>query len=158
MRAIKPPIPTVDGIFGDRPDKQGTPPRPRSKPDRALLHFSWLSLSNVPEDELGTPCRCEFLIEVCRRQRPCTAQNFTNHRCASDGANTGTAAGRNHLHDPTCGTGGSISALDEVKRSGGRTPHPAPLRAGAIPLTASIAHAGSGAARVSMTSRYCAWG
>lgn len=121
MRAIESANPDLlDGIFGDAPWTN----RERL-PDETLKnlveHFSTqtLSVKNVPEDELGNAY--EYLIKKFADDSGHTAAEFYTNRTVVHlmtqllAPKTGES-----IYDPTCGTGGMlISALDEVKRSGG---------------------------------------
>lgn len=121
MRAIEAANPDrLDGIFGDAPWTNKA-----RLPDHTLKnlieHFSQhkLSLSNVPEDELGTGY--EFLIKKFADDSGHTAQEFyTNRTVVHLMVQILAPQPGETIYDPTCGTGGMlISALDEVKRSGG---------------------------------------
>ena len=121
MRAIESANPDMlDGIFGDAPWTN----RERF-PDETLKnlieHFSTqtLSVASVPEDELGNAY--EYLIKKFADDSGHTAAEFYTNRTVVHlmtqllSPQTGES-----IYDPTCGTGGMlISALDEVKRSGG---------------------------------------
>ena len=121
MRAIESANPDLlDGIFGDAPWTN----RERL-PDETLKnlieHFSTqtLSVANVPEDELGNAY--EYLIKKFADDSGHTAAEFYTNRTVVHLMTQLLApqAGES-IYDPTCGTGGMlISALDEVKRSGG---------------------------------------
>jgi type I restriction enzyme M protein len=121
MRAIEAANPDLlDGIFGDAPWTN----RERL-PDETLKdlieHFSTqtLSMANVPEDELGNAY--EYLIKKFADDSGHTAAEFYTNRTVVHLMTQLLApqAGES-IYDPTCGTGGMlISALDEVKRSGG---------------------------------------
>ena len=121
MRAIESANPALlDGIFGDAPWTN----RDRL-PDETLKnlieHFSTqtLSVANVPEDELGNAY--EYLIKKFADDSGHTAAEFYTNRTVVHLMTQLLApqAGES-IYDPTCGTGGMlISALDEVKRSGG---------------------------------------
>jgi type I restriction enzyme M protein len=121
MRAIESANPDLlDGIFGDAPWTN----RERL-PDETLKnlieHFSSqvLSVANVPEDELGNAY--EFLIKKFADDSGHTAAEFYTNRTVVH-LMTQLLAPQvgESIYDPTCGTGGMlISALDEVKRSGG---------------------------------------
>ncbi len=121
MRAIESANPALlDGIFGDAPWTN----RERL-PDETLKdlieHFSTqtLSVANVPEDELGNAY--EYLIKKFADDSGHTAAEFYTNRTVVHLMTQLLApqAGES-IYDPTCGTGGMlISALDEVKRSGG---------------------------------------
>lgn len=121
MRAIESANPDLlDGIFGDAPWTN----RERL-PDETLKnlieHFSThtLSVANVPEDELGNAY--EYLIKKFADDSGHTAAEFYTNRTVVH-LMTQLLAPKvgESIYDPTCGTGGMlISALDEVKRSGG---------------------------------------
>lgn len=121
MRAIETANPDLlDGIFGDAPWTN----RERL-PDETLKnlieHFSTqtLSVANVPEDELGNAY--EYLIKKFADDSGHTAAEFYTNRTVVHLMTQLLApqAGES-IYDPTCGTGGMlISALDEVRRSGG---------------------------------------
>ena len=121
MRAIESANPDLlDGIFGDAAWTN----RERL-PDETLKnlieHFSSqvLSLANVPEDELGNAY--EYLIKRFADDSGHTAAEFYTNRTVVH-LMTQLLAPKvgESVYDPTCGTGGMlISALDEVKRSGG---------------------------------------
>ena len=121
MRAIESANPhLLAGIFGDAPWTN----RERL-PDETLKnlieHFSTqtLSVANVPEDELGNAY--EYLIKKFADDSGHTAAEFYTNRTVVHLMTQLLApqAGES-IYDPTCGTGGMlISALDEVKRSGG---------------------------------------
>jgi type I restriction enzyme M protein len=121
MRTIETANPDLlDGIFGDAPWTN----RERL-PDETLKnlieHFSTqtLSVANVPEDELGNAY--EYLIKKFADDSGHTAAEFYTNRTVVHLMTQLLApqAGES-IYDPTCGTGGMlISALDEVKRSGG---------------------------------------
>lgn len=121
MRAIETANPDLlDGIFGDAAWTN----RERL-PDETLKnlieHFSTqtLSVANVPEDELGNAY--EYLIKKFADDSGHTAAEFYTNRTVVHLMTQLLApqAGES-IYDPTCGTGGMlISALDEVKRSGG---------------------------------------
>ena len=121
MRTIESANPDLlDGIFGDAPWTN----RERL-PDETLKnlieHFSTqtLSVANVPEDELGNAY--EYLIKKFADDSGHTAAEFYTNRTVVHLMTQLLApqAGES-IYDPTCGTGGMlISALDEVRRSGG---------------------------------------
>ncbi len=121
MRAIEAANPDrLDGIFGDAPwtNKERLPDATLKN---LLEHFSSqsLSLANVPEDELGNGY--EFLIKKFADDSGHTAQEFyTNRTVVHLMVQMLAPQPGESIYDPTCGTGGMlISALDEVKRSGG---------------------------------------
>jgi type I restriction enzyme M protein len=109
-----------DGIFGDAPwtNKERLPDHTLKN---LLEHFSkhTLSLTNVPEDELGNGY--EFLIKKFADDSGHTAQEFyTNRTVVHLMVQMLEPQPGERIYDPTCGTGGMlISALDEVKRKGG---------------------------------------
>ncbi|HEX5807548.1 MAG TPA: class I SAM-dependent DNA methyltransferase [Anaerolineales bacterium] len=110
----------LDGIFGDAPwTNKERLPDPTLK--NLLEHFSkhTLSLTNVPEDELGNGY--EFLIKKFADDSGHTAQEFyTNRTVVHLMVQMLEPKAGERIYDPTCGTGGMlISALDEVKRKGG---------------------------------------
>lgn len=121
LRAIEAANPgRFDGIFGDAPwtNKERLPDATLKN---LLEHFSSrsLSLTSVPEDELGNGY--EYLIKKFADDSGHTAQEFYTNRTVVHlmvqilGPKTGES-----IYDPTCGTGGMlISALAEVKRKGG---------------------------------------
>ncbi|WP_199769671.1 type I restriction-modification system subunit M [Aeromonas sp. ASNIH2] len=121
MRAIESANPEMlDGIFGD-----ASWTNRERLPDETLKnlieHFSTqtLSVANVPEDELGNAY--EYLIKKFADDSGHTAAEFYTNRTVVHLMTQLLApqAGES-IYDPTCGTGGMlISALDEVKRSGG---------------------------------------
>ena len=110
----------LDGIFGDAPwtNKERLPDHTLKN---LLEHFSkhTLSLTNVPEDELGNGY--EFLIKKFADDSGHTAQEFyTNRTVVHLMVQMLEPKDGERIYDPTCGTGGMlISALDEVKRKGG---------------------------------------
>ncbi len=121
MRAIEAANPDLlAGIFGDAPWTH----RERL-PDETLKnlieHFStqMLSVANVPEDELGNAY--EFLIKKFADDSGHTAAEFyTNRTVVHLMTQLLEPQPGESIYDPTCGTGGMlISALTEVKRSGG---------------------------------------
>ena len=121
MRAIESANPDMlDGIFGDAPWTN----RERL-PDETLKnlieHFSTqtLSVASVPEDELGNAY--EYLIKKFADDSGHTAAEFyTNRTVVHLMTQLLSPRPGESIYDPTCGTGGMlISALDEVKRSGG---------------------------------------
>lgn len=110
----------LDSIFGDAgwTNKERLPDATLKN---LLEHFSGrtLSLSAVPEDELGNGY--EFLIRKFADDSGHTAQEFyTNRTVVHLMAQLLDPQQGESIYDPTCGTGGMlISALDEVKRKGG---------------------------------------
>lgn len=121
MRSIEAANPDrLDGIFGDAPwtNKERLPDATLKN---LLEHFASqsLSLASVPEDELGNGY--EFLIKKFADDSGHTAQEFyTNRTVVHLMVQMLAPQPGETIYDPTCGTGGMlISALDEVKRSGG---------------------------------------
>jgi type I restriction enzyme M protein len=121
LRAIEAANPNkLDGIFGDAPwtNKERLPDHTLKN---LLEHFSQhvLSVANVPEDELGNAY--EFLIKKFADDSGHTAQEFyTNRTVVHLMVQMLDPQPGERIYDPTCGTGGMlISALDQVKRSGG---------------------------------------
>jgi len=110
----------LDGIFGDAhwTNKERLPDRTLKN---LLEHFSQhtLSIANVPEDELGNAY--EYLIKQFADDSGHTAQEFyTNRTVVHLMVQMLDPQPGERIYDPTCGTGGMlISALDQVKRSGG---------------------------------------
>jgi len=121
MRAIESSNPDLlEGIFGD-----ASWTNRERLPDETLKnlieHFSTqaLSVSNVPEDELGNAY--EYLIKKFADDSGHTAAEFYTNRTVVH-LMTQLLAPQvgESIYDPTCGTGGMlISTLTEVKRSGG---------------------------------------
>ena len=109
----------LDGIFGDAPwtNKERLPDHTLKN---FLEHFSKhsLSLSSVPEDELGNAY--EYLIKQFADDSGHTAQEFyTNRTVVHLMVQMLDPQPGERIYDPTCGTGGMlISALDQVRRSG----------------------------------------
>lgn len=121
FRAIESANPDrLDGIFGDAPwtNKERLPDHTLKN---LLEHFSQhtLSISNVPEDELGNAY--EYLIKQFADDSGHTAQEFyTNRTVVHLMVQMLDPKPGERIYDPTCGTGGMlISALDQVKRNGG---------------------------------------
>jgi type I restriction enzyme M protein len=110
----------LDGIFGDAPwtNKERLPDHTLKN---LLEQFSkhTLSLTSVPEDELGNAY--EYLIKEFADDSGHTAQEFyTNRTVVHLMVQMLDPQPGERIYDPTCGTGGMlISALDEVKRKGG---------------------------------------
>ena len=121
MRAIEAANPDMlAGIFGDAP-WTNRERLPDATLKNLIEHFSTrtLSVANVPEDELGNAY--EYLIKKFADDSGHTAAEFYTNRTVVHLMTQLLApkAGES-IYDPTCGTGGMlISALDEVKRSGG---------------------------------------
>ena len=120
MREIERANPRLAGVFGDAPWTNKD-----RLPDATLRdlveHYSGvtLSIANVPEDELGVAY--EFLIKKFADDSGHTAAEFyTNRTLVHLMTQMLDVQPGESVYDPTCGTGGMlISALDEVKRSGG---------------------------------------
>jgi type I restriction enzyme M protein len=110
----------LQGVFGNAPwtDKAQIPDATLKN---LIEHFSkhTLSLTNVPEDELGNGY--EYLIKQFADDSGHTAQEFyTNRTLVHLMAQMLEPKAGESIYDPTCGTGGMlISCLAEVKRSGG---------------------------------------
>lgn len=121
LRAIEAANPDrLDGVFGEAPwtNKERLPDATLKN---LLEHFSRqsLSLASVPEDELGNAY--EFLIKKFADDSGHTAQEFyTNRTVVHLMVQMLNPQPGERIYDPTCGTGGMlISALDQVKRTGG---------------------------------------
>ena len=112
----------LEGVFGNASwtDKAQMPD---STLKNLIEHFSkhTLSLTNVPEDELGNGY--EYLIKQFADDSGHTAQEFyTNRTLVHLMAQMLEPQAGESIYDPTCGTGGMlISCLAEVKRRGGDT-------------------------------------
>jgi type I restriction enzyme M protein len=110
----------LDGIFGDAPWTNKAR-LPDATLKNLLEHFSaqTLSLARIPEDELGVGY--EYLIKKFADDSGHTAQEFyTNRTVVHLMVQMLQPQAGESVYDPTCGTGGMlISALDEVRRSGG---------------------------------------
>ncbi len=112
----------LQGVFGNAAwTDKGQMPDETLK--NLIEHFSkhTLSLSNVPEDELGNGY--EYLIKQFADDSGHTAQEFyTNRTLVHLMAQMLEPQSGETIYDPTCGTGGMlISCLAEVKRRGGDT-------------------------------------
>jgi len=121
FRAIETANPErLNGIFGSASwtDKAQMPDETLKN---LIEHFSTqtLSLTNVPEDELGNGY--EYLIKQFADDSGHTAQEFyTNRTLVHLMAQMLEPKAGETIYDPTCGTGGMlISCLAEVKRQGG---------------------------------------
>ena len=112
----------LQGVFGNAPwtDKAQMPDATLKN---LIEHFSkhTLSLTNVPEDELGNGY--EYLIKQFADDSGHTAQEFyTNRTLVHLMAQMLEPKAGESIYDPTCGTVGMlISCLAEVKRRGGDT-------------------------------------
>jgi len=120
MRAIESANPdSLPGVFGDGDwgDKNLLPDSTLSD---LIEHFSTktLSVSNLPEDELGQGY--EFLIKMFADDSGHTAQEFyTIRNVVHLMAVKLEPKSRESIYDPTCGTGGMlISAAAELRRQG----------------------------------------
>ena len=123
FRAIEAANPQrLSGVFGNAAwtDKAQLPDETLKN---LIEHFSrqTLSLSAVPEDELGNGY--EYLIKQFADDSGHTAQEFyTNRTLVHLMAQVLEPQPGERIYDPTAGTGGMlISALAEVKRRGGDT-------------------------------------
>ena len=112
----------LQGVFGNAAwtDKAQIPDETLKN---LIEHFSHhtLSLTNVPEDELGNGY--EYLIKKFADDSGHTAQEFyTNRTLVHLMAQMLEPKAGETIYDPTCGTGGMlISCLAEAKRNGGDT-------------------------------------
>ncbi|MET0792528.1 MAG: class I SAM-dependent DNA methyltransferase, partial [Polyangiaceae bacterium] len=110
----------LDGIFGDA-QWTNKDRLPDATLKNLIEHLSShaLSLTNVPEDELGNGY--EFLIKKFADDSGHTAQEFyTNRTVVHLMVRMLDPKPGESIYDPTCGTGGMlISALSEVKRKRG---------------------------------------
>jgi type I restriction enzyme M protein len=119
MREIERENPRLYGVFGDAPwtNKERLP-------DSTLRdlaeHYSQvtLSISNVPEDELGVAY--EFLIKKFADDSGHTAAEFyTNRTLVHLMTQMLEIAPGDSIYDPTCGSGGMLlSAAGELRRQG----------------------------------------
>lgn len=119
MRSIERANARLNGVFGDAPwtNKERLP-------DATLLdlieHYSsvTLSITNVPEDELGVAY--EFLIKKFADDSGHTAAEFyTNRTVVHLMTQLLEIQPGESIYDPTCGTGGMLlSAADELRRQG----------------------------------------
>ena len=130
----------LKGVFGSAPwtDKAQMPDETLKN---LIEHFSSknLSLTNVPEDELGNGY--EYLIKQFADDSGHTAQEFyTNRTLVHLMAQMLEPKAGENIYDPTCGTGGMlISCLAEVKRNGGDSRTIGLYGQELINITASIA-------------------
>jgi len=112
----------LQGAFGNAAwtDKEQMPDETLKNLIEHLSEHS-LTLSNVPEDELGDGY--EYLIKQFADDSGHTAQEFyTNRTLVHLMAQMLEPRTGETIYDPTCGTGGMlISCLAEVKRNGGDT-------------------------------------
>jgi len=130
----------LQGVFGNASwtDKAQMPDETLKN---LIEHFSkhTLSLTNVPEDELGNGY--EYLIKQFADDSGHTAQEFyTNRTLVHLMAQMLEPKSGETIYDPTCGTGGMlISCLAEVKRNDGDTRTMALYGQELINITAAIA-------------------
>lgn len=120
MRAIESANPdTLPGVFGDG-EWTNKDLLPDSTLSDLIEHFSakTLSVSNLPEDELGQGY--EYLIKKFADDSGHTAQEFyTNRTLVHLMAMMLHPQPGESVYDPTCGTGGMlISTVAELKRQG----------------------------------------
>jgi type I restriction enzyme M protein len=120
MRAIESANPdTLNGVFGDA-EWTNKDLLPDSTLTGLIEHFSayTLSLTNLPEDELGNGY--EYLIKRFADDSGHTAQEFyTNRTLVHLMARMLKAQPGESVYDPTCGTGGMlISCAAELKAQG----------------------------------------
>ena len=119
MREIERENPRLYGVFGDAPwtNKERLPD---STLRDLVEHYSQvtLSISNVPEDELGVAY--EFLIKKFADDSGHTAAEFyTNRTLVHLMTQILEIAPGDSVYDPTCGSGGMLlSAAEELRRQG----------------------------------------
>lgn len=119
MREIERANPRLGGVFGDAPwtNKERLPD---STLKELIEHYSQLTLSitNVPEDELGVAY--EFLIKKFADDSGHTAAEFyTNRTLVHLMTQVLEIAPGEAVYDPTCGSGGMLlSAAEELRRQG----------------------------------------
>ena len=119
MREIERENPRLYGVFGDAPwtNKERLPD---STLRDLVEHYSQvtLSISNVPEDELGVAY--EFLIKKFADDSGHTAAEFyTNRTLVHLMTQMLEIAPGDSIYDPTCGSGGMLlSAAEELRRQG----------------------------------------
>ena len=119
MRQIERSNPRLDGVFGDAPwtNKDRLPDATLKE---LIEHYSQvkLSLSNVPEDELGIAY--EFLIKKFADDSGHTAAEFyTNRTLVHLMTQLLEIEPGDSVYDPTCGSGGMLlSAAEELRRQG----------------------------------------
>ena len=119
MREIERTNPRLDGVFGDAPWTNKD--RLSDATLKELIeHYSQvaLSLSNVPEDELGVAY--EFLIKKFADDSGHTAAEFyTNRTLVHLMTQLLEIEPGDSVYDPTCGSGGMLlSAAEELRRQG----------------------------------------
>lgn len=120
MRDIERANPRLDGVFGDAPwtNKDRLPDATLKE---LIEHYSQLtlSLSNVPEDELGIAY--EFLIKKFADDSGHTAAEFyTNRTLVHLMTQLLEIEPGESVYDPTCGSGGMLLSAAEELRSHGR--------------------------------------
>lgn len=119
MREVERANPRLDGVFGDAPwtNRERLPDATLKE---LIEHYSQvtLSLSNVPEDELGVAY--EFLIKKFADDSGHTAAEFyTNRTLVHLMAQLLEIEPGESVYDPTCGSGGMLlSAAEELRRQG----------------------------------------
>jgi type I restriction enzyme M protein len=119
MREIERANPRLDGVFGDAPwtNKDRLPDATLKE---LIEHYSQvtLSLSDVPEDELGVAY--EFLIKKFADDSGHTAAEFyTNRTLVHLMTQLLEIEPGDSVYDPTCGSGGMLlSAAEELRRQG----------------------------------------
>lgn len=119
MRDIERANPRLEGVFGDAPwtNKERLPDATLKE---LIEHYSQvtLSLSNVPEDELGVAY--EFLIKKFADDSGHTAAEFyTNRTLVHLMTQLLDVQPGESVYDPTCGSGGMLlSAAEELRRQG----------------------------------------
>lgn len=119
MREIERANPRLNGVFGDAPwtNKDRLPDATLKE---LVEHYSQvtLSLSNVPEDELGVAY--EFLIKKFADDSGHTAAEFyTNRTLVHLMTHLLKVEPGESIYDPTCGSGGMLlSAAEELRRQG----------------------------------------
>lgn len=119
MREIERANPRLHGVFGDAPwtNKDRLPDATLKE---LIEHYSQvtLSLSNVPEDELGVAY--EFLIKKFADDSGHTAAEFyTNRTLVHLMTQLLEIEPGDAVYDPTCGSGGMLlSAAEELRRQG----------------------------------------
>jgi type I restriction enzyme M protein len=119
MRDVERANPRLEGVFGDAPwtNKERLPDATLKE---LIEHYSQvtLSLSNVPEDELGVAY--EFLIKKFADDSGHTAAEFyTNRTLVHLMTQLLDVRPGESVYDPTCGSGGMLlSAAEELRRQG----------------------------------------
>lgn len=119
MREIERVNPRLEGVFGDAPwtNKERLPDATLKE---LIEHYSQLtlSLSDVPEDELGIAY--EYLIKKFADDSGHTAAEFyTNRTLVHLMTQMLQVQSGDSVYDPTCGSGGMLlSAAQELRRQG----------------------------------------